>query len=384
MTAPPGGSHFDALIVGGGIIGCSLARELAGRGLSVAVIERGQPGVEASSAAAGLLAPQAEGVEPGPFFDLGLESRALHARWAQELVAETGIDVGYRRCGILRCSFARDGRVTRTLGWQKRAGLAVEQPGSMFRTKAKISREIEEALFFPEDAIVDSALLTRALALSASRRGVTFLADTAATRFLIRGETCTGVETEKGALEAGRVVDAAGAWAAFDSTLGFEIPVEPLRGQIVELAPPDWELETVVQGDDVYLVPRGGGRVLAGATAERVGFRKEVTAGGMAGVLGAAIRLVPDLSGAQFVRAWAGLRPATPDGLPILGRSPVAGLFLAAGHFRSGILLAPVTALRMADLLTGGDGRGLEPFSVARFGPAPSQGANPPRTRVFG
>ena len=365
-AAPP---RFDVLIVGGGLIGCAIAREAAGRGLTVGIVERAQPGAEASSAAAGMLSPQVETEEPGPFFDLALESRGLHARWAQELAAETGLDVGYRRCGILRCSFAEGTSLAGFRRWQAQAGLAVERvdaEGIASRTGGRASRNLSEAVFFPDEAIVNSALLTQAVAQSAEQRGARIFAETAARRFLLRGDACVGVETDSGVLESTRVVNAAGAWASFDSGLPFAIPVEPVRGQMLELSS-NRELPTVVQDDDVYLVPRRGGRILVGATVERADFRKEVTAQGLAGLLAAAIRLLPDLAHAQFVRAWAGLRPGTPDGLPILGASPVSGLFLATGHFRNGILLAPITARRMADLLTGVEVHGLGPFSIDRF-----------------
>jgi glycine oxidase len=241
----------------------------------------------------------------------------------------------------------------------------------------RVSPRIVEGLFFPDEAIVDGALLTKALALSAAHRGATILTDSPARRFLLRGGSCVGVETERGPIEADRVVNAAGAWAAFDGTLSFAIPVEPVRGQIVELSLPGVELTTVVQDDDVYLVPRPRGRVLVGATVERVGFRKEVTAAAIAGLIAAAGRLLPDLSDSLFLRAWAGLRPGTPDDLPILGASPIAGLFLAVGHYRNGILLAAVTARGMADLLDGSDVPAFAPFSIDRFRPRTGVSSGP-------
>jgi glycine oxidase len=174
------------------------------------------------------------------------------------------------------------------------------------------------------------------------------------------------VETSEGSVSAAQVVDAAGAWANLDPTLAFSIPVEPIRGQIVELGD-DGPFPTVLESDDVYLVPRADGRVLVGATVERCGFRKEVTAAGVATLLSAALALSPSLANARVTGAWAGLRPGTPDGLPIIGESALRGLYLACGHFRNGILLAPITALRLADLLTGVDVRDLAPFAPERF-----------------
>jgi glycine oxidase len=225
---------------------------------------------------------------------------------------------------------------------------------------------MQQGLFFPEDAVVHSRLLVRALRSCLDRRGVAVVEGVPVKRFLVEVGRCGGVETTLGPIRSDRVVDCAGAWANFDATLPFGIPVEPVRGQIVELADEE-PFPTVLVSDDVYLVPRGKGRILVGATVERAGFRKEVTAAGVARLLAAALALAPSLESAQVTDAWAGLRPGTPDGLPLLGESPVSGLFLAAGHFRNGVQLAPLTAVLVADLLTGVASEDLSPFSPNRF-----------------
>jgi glycine oxidase len=365
----------DVLIVGAGVIGCSLARELAGRGLSVTVIERGEPGGEASSAAAGLLAPQAEGLGRGPFLDLALESRGLYPAWTAKLVEESRMEVGYRRAGILRCVLPGGVADRDAVRRQRRDGLAVEEKDAAeiaAMTGGSVSSQIREGIFFPDDAVVDAGRLTLALRIAAERRGVAFAIRRTGLRLLVRGGRCAGVETDQGPIEAGRVVNAAGAWASFDPA--FPMPVEPVHGQIVEVESPAPALSAVVESEDVYVVPRGGSWLL-GSTAERIGFEKRVTAGAVARLLAAATRLFPALEGAAFLRAWSGLRPGTPDGLPVLGRGPLPGLFLATGHFRNGILLAPVTALALADLLTGSSGRDLTPFSILRFAQPPPPGS---------
>jgi glycine oxidase len=362
----------DVLVVGGGVIGCALAAELAARGRTVTVIERAEPGAEASGAAAGMLAPQAEARERDAFFDFALESRALYPAWVRTLEEETGIDVGYRRTGLLHCVFAGSpaGSLAAQIAWQRAAGLDVgERRADQLAEEigGRLSAEVAGAASFPEEGIVDPRRLTRAVWLVAERRGVRVRTGVAALGFSIESGVCRGVETETGTILADSIVDAAGAWAAFDPSLPMPVPVQPVRGQIVELQLARRPLETIVSSDDVYLVPRPDGTVLLGSTVEHVGFRKEVTAGAVERLIAGAVRLVPELRSARFVTAWSGLRPGTPDGLPVLGRCNVPGLFFAAGHFRNGILLAPVTALAVADAIVGGACRDLSPFSIDRF-----------------
>jgi glycine oxidase len=368
----------DTLIVGGGLIGCALAAELAARGRRVTVLERGEPGGEASGAAAGMFSPQAEASAPSAFFALSLESRSLYPAWAQTLREETGLDVGYRRCGLLRCVFggpeAEDGALFASYDWQRRAGLSVEDraPSTLAsELDGRLSRDVRRAVFFPDEATVDPPVLVRAAWLSARRRGVRVRTGVTVRRFRIESGVCVGVETDAGDFAASQTVDAAGAWAAFDPSCRVSIPVHPVRGQMVRLRVEGPPLRTMVRSDEVYAVPRPDGTVLVGSTIELVGFHKAVTAEAVQRLIAGAVALVPELRFAQFVSAWSGLRPGTPDGLPILGASGVPGLFLATGHFRNGILLAPITAMAMADLLTGPTARDLSAFSVARFTESP-------------
>jgi glycine oxidase len=361
------GEAADVVIVGGGVIGCALARELALRGAAVTVIEKSEPGAEASGAAAGLIAPQAEGLPRGPFFDLALESRRLYPAWTAQLQEESGIKVGYRKTGILRCVLPGSVRETGPFDWQRGDGLVVEEKEAAeiaALTAGSGSREIREATFFPDDGLVDNRRLTRALHVAAERRGVEFAIGRTARRFLVRGGRCVGVETDEGPIAGAQVVNAAGAWAGFDPD--FPVPVEPVHGQIVEVDSPAPALPTVVESEEVYVVPRGPSWLL-GSTVERIGFEKRVTAGAVARLIAAAARLLPSLDGAVFRSAWSGLRPGTPDGLPVLGRGPLPGLFLSTGHFRNGILLAPVSALAVADCLAGSGARDLSPFAIGRF-----------------
>ncbi|HVE66043.1 MAG TPA: FAD-dependent oxidoreductase, partial [Thermoanaerobaculia bacterium] len=226
----------DVAIVGGGVIGLALARELSSRGADVLVIERGRTGAEASSAAAGLLSAQSDAVAPSGFFDLALESRDLYPDWTAALLQETGQDAGWRRTGVLRVggeqSLAR-------FEWQVAAGLPVERLDARGVARVSGGRAavcIDRGLFFPADAVVHSRELVGALRRSLDLREVPVEEGVLVTRFTIEGGVCRGLETSAGSVSCGRVVDAAGAWANLDPTLPFAIPVEPIRGQIVLLA----------------------------------------------------------------------------------------------------------------------------------------------------
>jgi glycine oxidase len=377
-------SGADVLVVGGGVVGCALARELAGRGARVALAERGQIGGEASGAAAGLLTPQAESMTRGRLFDAGLASRALYPGWIGSLEDETGAEVGYRKTGALVCALTEEEerRLESCLAWQREALLPVETyegraiPAALRR---HVSPRVRRALFFPDEAFVHCPRLMAALARSLDLRGVRVHVGSTVVQLRVEAGRCRGAGTPAGPLEADAVVDAAGAWAGLLGGLPWDLPVRPVRGQIVALRTED-PPPAVVQSEEVYLVPRSDGKLLAGATVEEAGFRKEVTADGVAGLLAGALRLSPGLGGAAFDGAWAGLRPGSPDGLPMLGESGLPGLWLAAGHFRSGVLLAPWTARALADRMAGAPVPDLAPFSPDRFALASAAGAE--RDRV--
>ncbi|HEX4440536.1 MAG TPA: glycine oxidase ThiO [Thermoanaerobaculia bacterium] len=365
----------DTIVVGGGLIGCALAAELSARAQRVLVLERGEPGAEASSAAAGMLSPQSDARQRDPMFELGVQSLELYPEWTHRLAEETGVDPGYRRTGLLKCAFSDEERETlaAAYAWQGAAGLAVQlRSGDSLardRDECSLSEEVRAAVYFEDEAAVSPRRLARAARLQAERRGAVVRGGVAARRFVLDRGRCVGVETDEGVLAAGTVVDAAGAWAAFDLGLPFPVPVRPVRGQIVALRTEGAPPRRVVCSEDAYVLPRPDGTVLVGSTLESAGFRKAVTAGAVARLIGAAVRLVPRLAEASPQDAWSGLRPGTPDGRPILGDSPVRGLFFATGHFRSGILLAPVTARLVADAILSvpESGSRLAAFSIERF-----------------
>jgi glycine oxidase len=306
-------------------------------------------------------------------FELGAESLALYPEWTRRLREETGIDPGYRRAGLLRCAFSDEEReaLAAAYGWQGAAGLSVAMRSGedleRDRAESALSPEVRAAVLFENEAAVSPRLLAWAAWRQAERRGAAVRSGVSARRFVLDRGRCSGVETDEGVLGADAVVDAAGAWAAFDLGLPFPVPVRPVRGQIVALRVEGALLRRIVCSEDAYVLPRPDGTVLVGSTLETVGFRKAVTAGAVSRLIDSAVRLVPSLAGARLEDAWSGLRPGTPDGWPILGDSPVRGLFFAAGHFRNGILLAPATARRVADAVLGVQVSRDSAFSIERF-----------------
>jgi glycine oxidase len=364
----------DVVVIGGGVMGCAVALRLAQRGLAVVVIERGIPGAEASSAAAGILGPQMEADGPGPLLELGLVSRALYPALATELREATGIDIGYARSGVLAVALdeAEEGDLVRRRTWQTARGLRVETVGpALLRThEPHVGAGVRAALRFPDDAQVNARELARALSQAAAVAGARFLPGRYVRRVVVAGGAATGVELDSEIIDAGTVVVAAGSWSGLVEGSGVPASVvRPARGQLVsiETRPPLLRHVVSVHGRG-YLVPRRDGTVLAGSTVEMAGFRKEVTVGGLAEILTLARALVPALADAPVTATWSNFRPYTEDHLPVLGATPVRGLVLATGHFRNGILLCPVTAQAIADLIvTGASNVDLAPFSVSRF-----------------
>jgi glycine oxidase len=352
-TSPP----RHCLVIGGGVIGCAVAWELARRGLRATVLERSVPGAEASSAAAGILGAQLENSRPGPLFELALASRRSYARWAHELVRATGIDVEYRPSGVLHVAFdaAALRRDRAAIGFQRRAGervVSLTKP-ALRRELPALSPRLAGALHFPDDARVDPPALFRALRIAAEREGVGFRSGAYVRRIVVEAERVRGVTLDDGTLvSASDVIVAAGSWSSLVE--GAVLPaggVTPARGQIAELSLSAPLFTQVVHGPRCYLVPRDDGRILIGSTLEFVGFRKEVTAGAVRDLLDGAIALCPALSAAVLTRTWSSFRPYVQDGLPIIGRTAVSGLLIATGHHRNGILLAPVTGQIISALI---------------------------------
>ena len=349
---------FDTVIIGGGVMGLGVAWRLAQAGQRVQLLERAEPGAEASSAAAGILGPQAECDAPSPFFELGLRSRELYPTFAAELRERTGIDVEHRVCGVLHAAFTDDeaARLADRARWQSAAGHAAEVvTGAALRDlEPALSERAIAALCCPREAQVDPGVLVRALARAAADAGVQ-IERAEAVRVRVERDRAAGVALADGRrVDAGAVVLAAGAWSGqLEGAGGLARSVAPVRGQMVCVRLRPGEVRHVVFTGHGYVVPRADGRVLAGSTMEQVGFDKAVTAGGLASILERAIHAVPALAGAKVGAHWSGLRPGTGDGLPLLGPGPIDRLFFATGHFRNGILLAPITAQLVAEAVLG-------------------------------
>ena len=354
------------LVIGGGVIGCAIALALARRGVQALVLERGEARVElpgetgaSSWAAAGIVSAQIATRADGPLARLCVAGRALYPAFAATLRELTGLDVELRAAGVLRPAFA-DSELrafAAESAWQEPAGLRVERldAAGVRALEPALSPEVVGALRFPDDPRVDPPSLLAALRAAIERAGAELRTGAGVRRILVSEGRARGVELADGStLAASAVVVAAGSWSSLVD--GAALPagsVEPARGQIVELAVERQVLRGVVDGADVYLSPRDDGRILVGSTVELAGYRRGATAAAVRDLLAGAIRLVPELADATVTRAWAGFRPYTKDELPVIGPADIDGLLVATGHFRNGVLLAPVTGEIIAALILG-------------------------------
>jgi len=360
----------DVIIVGGGVVGCAAAYSLQSAGLSVTLYEREELASQASGAAAGMLAPICEAPDAGPFFQFGLHSLALFPELTARLRELSGIDPQYLPSGVLRVALtpAERDHLRQQVKRLPEHGLEWLAPDAARAREASLTPELEGALWSPREGHVYSPLMTRAYALAAARLGARIEIGTPVLGLAREGGRVCGVQTPGGLQTAGHVVLCAGVWTRFCAEwLGERLPLEPIRGQILALDSPAPPFRPIVWGEGAYLVPKLDGSVIVGATEERAGFDRRTTAAGLASLLEAAPRLVPALAGCAFRRAWAGLRPDTPDHLPAIGPVPgVEGLTLAAGHYRNGVLLSPATGELVKAYVTGG---ALPPYASA-FHPA--------------
>ena len=349
---------WDAIIIGAGIIGLSLAIELNKQGLRVLVVEKGEPGREASWAAGGMLVDFPAETRP-ELRELASASVRMYPEFVHELEDESGPKIDLRSVGTLVLA---------------RAGMAHISAAAQDYSLPRPLAELEPALrihgltaIFVKERCVDPRDLTAAAIAAARHRNIDFSSGDHVLAVEVEQGKASGVRTNKTKFAAGVVVNCAGAWAGQIGPHPF--PTRPVKGQMLCVVMPKKEMvRHVVRASNVYLIPRSDGRMVIGATSEEAGFDKQTVPETIQKLRQAALDLVPKLADARFLSAWAGLRPGTPDGLPILGATPTPGYFVATGHFRDGILLAPVTAKVMAQIITGQNPQiDITKFSAGRF-----------------
>ena len=370
-------SHFDAAIIGGGLIGCAIAWRLSKAGLRVVVIERNEIGHEASWAAGGMLAPLSEANQADAFFELVVAGQKMYADFARELCEATGIDIQYRTEGTLYLALTDkdEEELERRWRWQQAAGLNIKKLNAhdVLKLEPALTPQLRWALEFPHDHQVDNRRMMTALEAAARDNGVEFWTKTEATSLEISNNRIAGVETTKRNIVTNTVILAAGSWSsllkATDDKVVMDFSVEPIRGQMIALEMPVPALHHVVYSTSGYLVPRADGYVIAGSTTEIVGYNKRITAEGLASIITHAVEIAPNLSSQGVLETWAGLRPKTKDNWPVLGNDlRISGLVYATGHYRNGILLTPLTAQSISELVLRGESSiNLTPFSPARF-----------------
>lgn len=347
---------WDTILVGGGIIGLSLALELRKNGLAVLIVDRSEPGREASSAAAGMLAC-CDPHLPRPLHRLAAESYRLYPEFVHEIEDESGMRVDLRGPGTIVLG---ENGGTPPIGPSR--PLSADELTSF---EPHVSAHNDAQLW--DEKSVDPRALAAAALKAAKHRGADIATGSPVVAVEIENCRATGVRTAKTSYQGAMIVNCAGAWAGQVPPLDF--PTRPVKGQMLSVVSSARNLlQHVLRSPEVYLVPRSDGRILIGATVENAGFDKRTDPGTIQRMHQAAANLVPELGEARILQDWAGLRPGTPDDMPLLGATPIPGYFVAAGHFRDGILLAPVTARIMAAVLTGmPHAFDVAPFSPERF-----------------
>jgi glycine oxidase len=353
-----GSQKADVIIVGAGIVGCSIAYHLSKKGVSCLVFDRGAVAQEASAASAGMLGAMMETDAPGPLVHLALESQTRYPRLSGMLFEESGIDIEYTECGTIgvarneeekaallqKCEFAQS--FGQRVEWLETKQLQEFEPG--------LSEELLGGVNIPGDHQIQSPKAARAFYTAAERMGALFMEHTPVFQFITEGSKVVGVETSIGRFYANHVVLASGSWSpGLMKNLGIELPVYPVKGQCYSAILPEG-LKHTVFALKCYLMPKRDGTVLVGATQEEVGFDKETRVEAIAYLHEIAASMVPAMRNAVFVRTWTGFRPGNPQLKPFLG--PVDGwdgLLLATGHFRKGTLLAPITGEIITSIVTG-------------------------------
>ena len=368
-------NKYDYLLIGGGVIGCSIAYRLAKSGAAVALFDSGAAG-KASMAAGGMLGAQNEFERENPLMEIALESRDLFPDLRDELLEESGIDIEFRRAGLLKVAASYEDRPALLDQYQflsqKDSSVLWLEPDEVPKAEPQLTAHTAGAVYLEKDNQVKAPLLAQALLRAAVNAGVYVYEHSKVQSLLIENGQAFGVKTEQGAFFAERIINAAGAWSSSLLTgTGFAPPVSPVKGECVSVklagkAP----VKTVFAVDGCYIVPKRNNEMLIGATSTPDSFDPSVTAGGIRSLLNRAAHLLPVLDMGTIERTWSGVRPQAADHLPVIGAHPfVDRLYMCTGHYRNGILLSPITGLLMEKYLNGcpETTARLAPFSPGRF-----------------
>lgn len=362
-------------IIGGGLIGVGIAYELAKRGAAVSVFDLAEPARAASWAGAGMLAPFSEEMPDRALLELCRAGLDMYPAFVTELRARTGLDPHLLACGTLHIALDAAGLSAleaRAPAYARNGGdvMLLDRAQTLAR-EASVARSVAGALFIANEAQIDNRRLGRALVAACTALGVRF-ERVAELGLETDARRVRGLRSERGFIAAPTVINAAGAWAgAIDGVpVPARVPVFPVAGEMLAIAVPHAFARALIWHGHTYLVPRGDGRLLVGATVRERGFDTRVTAAGLRDLLDAALDAAPSLGNFAVVETWAGLRPGSPDKRPYLGATHLEGYFVAAGHYRNGILLTPITARAIADLvLTGRSAVDLAAFAIGRTAP---------------
>jgi glycine oxidase ThiO len=338
----------DVLVIGGGVIGLSIAIALSQKGANVTIVERDLCGRGATWAAAGMLAPEAERLE-GDLLDFGIRSRQMYPQWVANLMRLSGQDCGYWCCGIISPVLEECDRKTISEHPQY-----INREESLKR-QSGLGTSILGSLWFPEDGQVNNRKLAQALLTTARSLSIKILEGTTVYQIVSDRNRVTHLDTSAGILHSDRYVLATGAWTRSLMPL----PIKPIKGQMLSVFDCDRKLQKVIYAPNCYIVPRQDGTIVIGATVEDTGFSQGNTASGIAQLLNSAISIYPAIADMLITETWWGFRPHAPNEIPLLGASDYENLVLATGHYRNGILFAPITAKLVTDFIVGGNSMGL-------------------------
>jgi glycine oxidase ThiO len=366
------------IVIGAGIIGLSISHHLKKHNFDITVLERNKAGIEASWASAGMLAAQSEFDFYEKFMDVCIKSRDMHSDFCEEIKNASGVDAEYQKSGMIRPALNEENEkhLRTNYEWQKKKGFEIEflSGDELRKIEPNLSKNISSGLFTKNDGQVNNRKLMEALIIANKNKGVKIIEYCEVTDYLIENDKINGVKTNNGIFNADIVVNAAGAWSSLISKgiiPNFE--VEPVHGQMVSLQADKKLLDKVIfasiLGKGGYMVPRKNNEIVLGSTMEDIGFERRITEEGINSILNNSFEILPELKNLKIKEKWSGFRPFTDDKLPIISKTNVENLILATAHGRNGILLAPITAKAVTELVVNDKIiPEIEDFGVERFG----------------